>query len=240
MERHEIEAIERATVAGVGPIETAEIGGWLAPLGANPISRGRSAVPLSHDLGPEAIAEIVAAFAQRGLPPLLRIADVPGLEAVRRDLRARGYIQYQPTLVETAGAGAVAAFASPAEILAAPDASWAETFGGPGFDPEDSRLRLEAFGRAADTVYGAVREDGRTLAVGVATFAHGWAAISGMRTAPDCRGRGLARRVLAAFGVAAQARGARLLLQVEADNPGAQSVYRRAGFSEAWTYSYWR
>jgi ribosomal protein S18 acetylase RimI-like enzyme len=237
---HEIEAIERATVAGVGPITTAEIGGWLVPLGANPINRGRSAVPLSHDVTPEAIAEIEDAFRQRDLPPLFRIAEVSGLQAVERDLTARGYIQYRPTLVETADAGVVAAFATPAEILAAPDASWAETFCGPGFDPQDSTLRLEAFGRAADTVYGAVREGGRTLAVGVATFAHGWAAISGMRTAPDRRGEGLAGRVLAAIGAEAQARGDRVLLQVEADNPGAQSVYRRAGFSEAWTYSYWR
>jgi ribosomal protein S18 acetylase RimI-like enzyme len=240
VEPHEVEAIERATVASVGPIATVEIGGWLVPLGANPINRGRSAVPLSHHQGPDAIPEIEAAFRARGLPPLFRIADAPSLEAVRRDLTARGYIQRQPTLVETADARLVAAFATPAEILTAPDASWAETFCGPGFDPQDSTLRLEAFGRAADTVYGAVREEGRTLAVAVATFAHGWAAISGMRTAPDCRGRGLAGRILAAIGAAALARGHQLLLQVEADNPGAQSVYRRVGFRQVWTYSYWR
>jgi ribosomal protein S18 acetylase RimI-like enzyme len=241
VEPHEIEAIERATVTGVGPLVTAEIGGWLVPLGFNPINRGRSAVPLRHDLGPKAIPEIEAAFAQRGLPRWFRIADAPRLDAVRRDLAARGYVEYRPTFMEVADAGALAEIARPGEVLQKPDASWAAMFGGEGFDAEDSALRVEAFGRSADTVYGAVHENGRTLAVGVAGFCGNWASISGMRTAPDCRGRGLAGRILAAFGVEAKARGVdRIALQVEADNPGAQSVYRRAGFSEVWSYSYWR
>lgn len=235
-----VEAIERATVAGVGPIELAEIGGWLVPLDASPINRGRSAVPLTHDVCPDAIAEIEAAFVGRGLPPMFRVADAPGLEPVRQALAARGYVERLPTMVMTAPAEVVAAFATPGEVLARPDASWTAAFAGEGFDPDNSARRVEAFARAADTAFGAVREGERTVAVGVAGFAHGWASISGMRTAPDRRRRGLAGRVLAAIAAAARARDvADLALQVECDNPPAISLYRRAGFVDAWKYRYW-
>ena len=88
-------------------------------------------------------------------------------------------------------------------------------------------------------VYAAAREEGRTLAVGVASFGHGWAGIHGMRTDARCRGRGLASTVLAALGRAIQARGVdRVFLQVTEDND-ARSLYRKAGFQEAWRYRYW-
>ena len=83
-----IEALERDTVAAVAPPEVLEIGGWLVPLDNGTIGRARSAVPLRHDVGPQAIGEIVAAYLDRGLPPRFRIADVASLDAVRAELRA--------------------------------------------------------------------------------------------------------------------------------------------------------
>ena len=74
----------------------------------------------------------------------------------------------------------------------------------------------------------------------MASFSHGWASVHGMRTAQDCRGRGLAQSVLAALADAARAKGYdRMFLQVEAHNAAALALYRRCGFSLAWTYSYW-
>jgi len=65
--------------------------------------------------------------------------------------------------------------------------------------------------------------------------------VHGMRTPQNCRGRGLAGRVLASLAAAALARGyERIFLQVEADNAPAHSLYRRAGFELAWNYGYWR
>ena len=89
-------------------------------------------------------------------------------------------------------------------------------------------------------MYGCVREDGRTVAVGCVTFGHGWAGIHGMRTDAECRGRGLASQVLAALGRATQARGiTRVFLQVEENNKDARSLYRKAGFQPVWPYRYW-
>jgi predicted GNAT family acetyltransferase len=62
-----------------------------------------------------------------------------------------------------------------------------------------------------------------------------------MRTRPAVRGRGLARRLLAAMGQAALARGiGTAFLQVEADNAAARALYARCGFVPAWRYGYWQ
>ena len=45
---------------------------------------------------------------------------------------------------------------------------------------------------------------------------------------------------VAGLATAAQARGVqRIFLQVEEGNTGARSLYRRAGFTQAWRYFYW-
>lgn len=236
----DVEGIERATVEGVSPPKLLEIDGWLAPLDDGTIGRRKSAVPLSHSASPDAITAVEAAYRTEGLAPAFRIADVPGLQGVRDALAARGYVDAQPTLVKIGDVAQLAAFRDqPGEILVTPDQGWGAVFLGEGFDPRDGANRVAALTRSPDAVYGAVREGGRTVAVGVATFAHGWAGIHGMRTAQDCRGRGLASQVLAALGRSAQARGVtQVFLQVEEKNP-ARALYRKAGFAEAWRYRYW-
>ena len=237
----DIESLERAPVAGVAPAKLVEIDGWLAPLDAGSISRAKSAVPLSHTATADALNDVEAAYWTEGLQPAFRIAEAPGLAGVRDALAARGYIGVQPTLVKIGDVARLAAFRDqPGEVLDQPNESWGAVFVGDGFDPEDGASRVAALSRSPDALYGAVREDGRTVAVGVVTFGHGWAGIHGMRTAADRRGRGLASQVLAGLGRAIAARGVeQVFLQVEEANP-ARSLYRRAGFAEAWRYRYWR
>ncbi|WP_293907142.1 GNAT family N-acetyltransferase [Phenylobacterium sp.] len=236
----DIESLERATVEGVAPAKVVEIGGWLVPLDDGAIGRAKSAVPLRHDLDAAAIGDIEAAYWTEGLSPAFRVAEGPGLQAVREALARRAYVGGKPTVVKV---GDVARLASlrdtPGEILAEPDAAWGAVFLGEGFDPEDGASRVAALSRSPDAIYGLAKEDGRTVAVGVATFGHGWAGIHGMRTEARRRGRGLASTVLAALGRAIQARGVeRVFLQVEEAND-ARSLYRKAGFQEAWRYRYW-
>lgn len=237
----EIESLERATVEAVAPPETVEIDGWLVPFDAGPVGRAKSAVPLSHDVGAAAIPKIEAAFRERGLEPAFRVADTPGLDPVRAALAERSYVGHQPTAVEVAESSAVAACAVPfADLLERPDAAWGQVFLGEGFDPQEGAGRVERLTRAPDALYGAVRDGGRTVAVGVVSFGHGWAGIHGMRTAIDRRGSGFASRLLALFGSAAMGRETpRISLQVEEANP-ARRIYRRAGFTPVWTYRYWK
>ncbi len=236
-----VEALERDTVAAVAPPETLEIGDWLVPLDNGTIGRARSAVPLSHDIEPDAIAEIEAAYRDRGLPPAFRVADVPSLAAVRDELARRGFAPEQPTIFKTGFIAELAEFSeASARILPKPDDAWAAVFLGEGFDPADGAHRIAALTRSPDAIYGAAGEGGETQGVGVMSFGAAWAGIHGMRTAPAHRGKGLAAAVLAALGREAQLRGVeRLFLQVEEANP-ARRIYRRAGLSSAWRYHYWR
>lgn len=241
MDAAEIESLERATVEAVAPPDTVEIGGWLLPFDDGTIGRGKSATPLRHDLDASALDAIEAAYRSRGLKPAFRVADAPGLAAVTTELARRGYVGEQPTLVMTAPAARVAEVAVPfADLLDHPDEAWGAVFLGEGFDAKDGAHRVRRLTDAPDALYGAIRDGGRTVAVGVISFGHGWAGVHGMRTALDRRGSGFASRLLALFGSAAQARQVdRVFLQVEETNP-ARRIYERAGFTPAWTYRYWR
>jgi len=239
-----IEAIERATLAAVAPRKVVEIDGWLVGLEPGTLRRAKSAVPLSHDpaFSSAILDRIEAAFAEQALEPAFRLADLPGLEPVRAELTRRGYGFEQPTLVKVASPEAMIAAArgQPADLAGSPDDGWAGVFTGEGFDPADGAYRVAALTRSPDAIYGSVREDGRTVAVGVAAFGHGWASVHGMRTDLSRRGEGLAGRVLAGLAGAAQARGIdRVFLQVEESNAPARSLYRGFGFKPAWRYFYW-
>jgi GNAT superfamily N-acetyltransferase len=236
-----IEAIERDTVAAVAPPETLEIAGWLVPLDKGTIGRARSAAPIRHDLGPEAIGEIVAAYLDRGLQPRFRIADVPGLAPVTAELTRRGFAPDQPTIFKTGSSADMARLSDGAAmLLSEPSEGWAAVFLGEGFDAADGAHRIAALTRSPDAVYAAAGEGAEIQAVGVMSFGAVWAGVHGMRTAPAHRGKGLASRVLATLGAAAQARNVeRVFLQVEEANP-ARRIYRRAGFTPVWRYHYWR
>jgi GNAT superfamily N-acetyltransferase len=237
----EIAALERDTVNAVAPPEVVEIGGWRAPFDNGTIGRAKSAVPLSHDIGPEAIGEIVTAYLDRGLKPAFRIADAPGLGAVTDELARRGFAPQQPTIFKTGSTAAMARLSDgPALLLSEPSEAWSAVFLGDGFDRNDSVHRIAALTRSPDAVYGAAGEGADIQAVGVMSFGASWAGVHGMRTAPAHRGKGLASRILATLGAAAQARGVeRVFLQVEEANP-ARRIYRAAGFVQAWRYHYWR
>ncbi|MDB5427269.1 MAG: acetyltransferase, family [Phenylobacterium sp.] len=241
MDASEIGALERDTVAAVAPPQTLEIGGWLVPLDNGTIGRARSAVPLRHDVGPDALGEIEAVYRDRGLKPAFRMADVLSLEPVCAELARRGFSAQQPTVFKTGSIAQLAAFSEgSARVLNKPDDAWGAVFLGEGFDPADGAHRVAALTRSPDAVYGAAGEGGETQAVGVMSFGARWAGIHGMRTAPAHRGKGLASAILAALGRAAQARGvSQVFLQVEEANP-ARAIYRRAGFMPVWRYHYWR
>jgi GNAT superfamily N-acetyltransferase len=240
----DIESIERATLAAVSPEAVAEIPGWLLPFDHGTVNRAKSAVPLAHTAPePAVLATIEARYRAHGLPATFRIPDRAAFDGFRAALAGGGYTVSKPTEVHTAMTSDVMRVApSPAaDIAPQPDEGWAQVFLGEGFDPVDGASRVAILRRASGTLFASVREQGRTVAAGALAFAHGWASVHGMRTAQSWRGRGLAAQVLATLAAAAWSRGhPRMFLQVEAHNPPAQALYRRAGFTAAWTYAYWK
>ncbi len=243
-----VETIERATLAAVAPQAIHALPGWLLPMDDSSIGRAKSAVPLSHTPPTAAqamrwMADIEELYQSRGHPVALRLPTHAAWAPLHDALAAQAYQSGKPTCVQIGTVSALRAItqAQPADVDTAPDTAWAELFLGEGFDVADGASRIRNLTRATSNVYASLREGGRTLAGGAASFSHGWASVHGMRTHAAQRGQGLAGRVLAGLADAASARGfTQVFLQVEADNTGALALYRRAGFATAWMYQYWK
>ena len=240
---NDVEAIERATAAAVAPNHTDVFDGWVIGLAPGEIRRGKSAAPLRHDSdGLGALSAVEARYRTAGLAPIFRIAEVEGLQPLTLDLKRRGYVARNPTIVM---AGALADMRAvsrePADITAIPGDGWLDVFTGEGFDRADGESRLAALSRSPSAVYASVTEDGETLAVGVAAMSDAWVSVHGMRTSQAHRGRGLARRVLAGLAARTTSLGhTRVFLQVEEENASARRLYEAAGLSPRWRYVYWQ
>ena len=245
MSTADVESLERATLQAVAPEAVEVLPGWLLPMDRGTVGRAHSAVPLSHE-EPDisALNAIVARYASRGFAPVFRLPDLPAFHGMQRALQKRNFVRRQPTHTQVARVADVWALlrgGSYGELAEAPDAAWMAMFLGAGLDPVDGASRARALSRAHGVLYASLREDGRTLACGAASFGHGWLGVHGMRTDAAQRGRGLAGRLIGTMAHEAQRRGIdRVFLQVDASNTPALSLYARLGFATAWTYAYWR
>ena len=94
-------------------------------------------------------------------------------------LTRAGYAGQGPTLTMTGTTAALAALPATVEVEldASPGHDWSQVFLGEGFDPVDGESRLAILRRAKESVFAAVRADGRIAAVGSAGLAHGWCGI---------------------------------------------------------------
>lgn len=240
-----IEAIERATLAAVPPQRLDSWHDWLLPFDDGTVGRSHSAVPLRHAPPREdVLPELERRYGAAGLPLVLRLPELASFADLHATLAAHGYARAQPTLVQVGELAALARAGDAqvqVDLAQRPGADWEEVFLGEGFDPVDGASRLAILRRATGSLFAGVREQGRIVAVGSASFAHGWCGLHGMRTLPAWRGRGFASAILAALAHAARERGMRdCFLQVDAANMPARSLYERLAFRTAWTYAYWR
>lgn len=242
-----IESLERATLDAVAPQQTHELPGWLLPFDTSSIGRATSAVPLRHAALPsESIADIESSYLAHSLEPRFRIADVSGLLSLQQALGARGFVATQPTLTQVGSLAALldstrAANAAPVIVSQHPTDAWQAVYTAAGFDAADGAQRVQALSRSTTVLYASISTTEGPLAAGTASISQGWASFHGMRTVPQARGRGYARRIMAELARAAQAQGLeRAFLQVEEYNTTAIALYERLGFHTAWRYHYWR
>nr|WP_295105401.1 GNAT family N-acetyltransferase [uncultured Caulobacter sp.] len=222
--------------------ERDRLGGWRLNASSGRSMRINACWPLgAPDRDPEAALDVAEAwFVARGLPPRFKLTD--GLVApadLAQRLAARGYAAIKETLVmlgPTGGEGDPAL-----RVSDAPDATFEAVFTATAGDPEDGRERLEALSRIpAPARFARLDVDGAPAAIGAAAIDGGFAGVFGMRTTPDHRRKGLARRVLRGLLAEAGALGAeRAWLQVEADNASAIALYADEGFEPAYRYRYW-
>ncbi len=241
----DVEALERSTLAALSPRILDEDDDWLIALDDGAIGRANSVTPLRLGMLPieEKVGRAQARYLAEGLTPQFRLPEAPVFDPLRQALAARGYAPGKPTSVQVVATRIALERlrVHPGQVDAAPDPAWLSVFTDQGFDQADGASRARIWSHDQDAAFASVRQGNEALAIGVASFSHGWAGIHGMRTRLAHRGRGLGRSVLAGLTQAAWSRGMdRLFLQVEQDNPPAWALYRAAGFEPAWTYWYWR
>jgi len=238
----------RVEEAGLNALQTQRqlfFDGWLVRLSPGKAKRGRSVNPhFGSSLPLDAkIDRCERLYAANRLPVLFRItpfARPPELDAV---LARRGYVVFDPTLVQVAATAARrrAPCIREVELVAVSTAAFVDAVAALRGSPVEQRdAHLERLAQSPLVAHAIVaRADGRTLACGQVAFDDDLAAIYDMVTAPAQRGRGVATAILDALLAHANERSvAHAFLQVNDDNEAALAVYRKFGFATAYTYHY--
>lgn len=219
--------------------------GWLLFLLAGKAKRARSVNPhfrSSLPLEPK-IAHCEALYARHGLSALFRITPFAQPSELDAALAARGYVLFDPTLVQVAAlTGPVPATGHPDVTLRTPliDA-FVDTVGEMRGSPVSQRAaQLERLAQAPLDLHAVVAAlDDRAVGTGLVSIDADVAGVFDVVTHDAYARRGVAKAIVSRLLNRAWERGARCAyLQVSADNAPALALYRRFGFSTLYTYHY--
>ena len=238
----------RIEEAGLNALQTQRqlfYDGWLLRISPGKAKRGRSVNAYFASTLPvqDKIDHCEALYASYGLPMLFRITPFDHPPELDQALAARGYVVFQPTLVQrTALAASVkAAEGSEIEIVAPPITDFVDEVAALRRSTSEQRAaHLERLAATPLTMRVLLaRQGGRTVACGQVALDRGLAGIYDMVTDEAVRGHGVATRLVSALLTWAQQQGAsHAFLQVDADNAPALAVYRKFGFATVYTYHY--
>lgn len=214
--------------------------GWLLRFAEGYSKRANAASPLRPGAGLDAagIAHVEAAFEARGIPVCFRLTGLedPGAEAA---LDAAGYADHDPSLCLVADLDGRLPAVPELVIRPAPKPAWiaaaAAAYGG-------EKANADRLGRIVRLIrqpaaFGTLLLDGEEAAFGLAVAERGWVGLYDIVVAPDRRGLGLGRRLVAGLLAWGQAQGAgRAYLQVRDGNAVALALYGSLGFRTAYAY----
>ncbi len=258
-----VRSIEQATAQAVAPARVQELGPWLLCFDTSTVWRAKSAAPLGHSSAAcdellRLLPELVQSYQAAGLPLVVRQPMLPGLAPLIEALTGLGLKPAQPTQVMTAATAQVVArcqalHAAPQahlRVVATPSPSpeWAAVFTSEGFNAADGASRVRVLSRAQSGVYVSLQdESGTAISCGLLALfepngpaEQRLASLHGLRTRVAAQGQGLGTRLIGAMAQVAAGQGIEaMFLQVEAENP-ARALYERLGFSDAWSYSYYK
>jgi ribosomal protein S18 acetylase RimI-like enzyme len=235
--------IEYATIAAWPARTTETLHGWRLLAAGGVTGRVNAAWPLEWtggDIG-AAIVDVEGWYARRGLPARFKLTDGAVAPAdLPQALAARGYAPTMHTLVMISPLGsretgdALLFEAMPAAF----DAALVESTP----NPDELAERRDIARRAPNpAAFALIELNARPAAIGMTALADSLAGVFLMRTIPDARRCGLARRILRTLLGRAHALGARnAFLQVEADNAAAIGLYESEGFTTLTSYRFWR
>ncbi|MEA1650114.1 GNAT family N-acetyltransferase [Nitrospirillum sp. BR 11164] len=227
-------------------LKTIHDDGWLLRFSQGHSGRSNSVTCLSAGVLPvvEKVDRAEAAYIREGLPPRFRITPLAS-GALTAELDRRGYLRQEENLVQAADiapAGLVVAddglrwrvdAAPPPDVLAA----YAQALPLAPWEGEPMRRLLDAI--AVPTLYVSAWDGGRYAGSALGVVDRGWLGVYKVLVAPEQRGRGLSRRLLARLLAAGAHAGAtRAYLQVGGANHPALATYARVGFATVYRYQY--
>ncbi|HLW92348.1 MAG TPA: GNAT family N-acetyltransferase [Roseiarcus sp.] len=235
-----VRAIEERGFNSWPALKTILVDGWVVRLSDGHTRRANSASPLfASRLSPDALIDTIEPlFAEASLRPVFRITPL-AQSGVEPCFIARGWRDDDPSLgmfaAEPKGA------ADPAVRLegTASDAWIAAAMAAYGHGENGARaLRRLLPLIALPVAFATLVDKGEPLAFGLAVAERGMVGFHDIVVAPEARGRGLGRRLVAALIDWGRRQGAtNAYLLVRERNAPARALYRSLGFAEAYRYA---
>jgi ribosomal protein S18 acetylase RimI-like enzyme len=241
-----IAAFERMSAQHWQGTESRMLGDWMLRAAAGFTRRANSALAVGSPTMPlpQAVAEVEAWYRDRGLPPMIELAtaldaDSDGGE-LGRLLTELGWLSTEPMVVMTADAQDVARYQRDEQQLRLadePDELWLDLY---NFDdralPQVARQVLMSAPRQQ---FASVLRAGKAVAIGRLSLVGGWAGLTAVEVAEDCRRQGLGTAVTAGLaGTAIRCGATRIFLQVRERNSGARAMYAKCGFTDRHRYHF--
>lgn len=236
--------IDRATIATWPAAETEMRHGWALLASGGVTGRVNAVWPLAWS-GGDLDAAIDAAetwYAARNLAPRFKLTDGAFAPAeLAQALARRGYEAVSPTLIMTTPLAPRTAADDVVLSTHMPRAFDAVLRAVSKDDAEYDERQSIALRAPQPAAFAMIEREGAVAAIGMAAASGPLAGIFLMRTAPEARRQGLARRILKALLAQSASWGAETaFLQVEADNTSAIALYESEGFVTLSTYRFWR
>lgn len=235
-----VAALEASGRAALPALWEERVGDWLLRVSDGDTKRVNSAHPLAPGtrLG-GALDAAEHLCAAHDLPCRFRLTPLAAPE-VDTELAARGHDVVDPSWTMVASL-----FARPVDprvrLSLRADAAWltrVEPLSGraPAAAAVQARLLAAMPGPLALAM---IEEGGQAIAAGYASVGQGRAQLSDIVVAPEARGRGVGRQLVAALlGWAHEQRCGEAMLQVLDANAVARGLYRSLGFVDAYPYYY--
>jgi N-acetylglutamate synthase len=217
--------------------------GWILRLANGYSKRANSATPFMPNatLDDELIDHMVARFVEANVRPTFRLngMEAPDVDAM---LKMRGFKEIEPTHVLAAPISSGDCELDP-EVQLQPQVSkrWVKeashSYGG---DKADDETLLKIVSRIRQTsAFATLSLDDRPVAWGLGVAERGYVGLYDIVVAPDLRGIGLGRRVVASLIAWGCGEGAHTAyLQVREENEIARSLYGALGFQTAYRYTH--
>lgn len=250
-----MEDLEQIAALGWRGLEEAQLGRWLLRAAAGFTGRANSALVLGAPPATRAgwLVDLVAWYAQKGLPPMAQI-PLPSGAPVEAVLAEAGWRAHDHVRVLTGDLRAVQALAANhqrdlGELVecngARPDDAWLTAYKYRGAPlPGHAREVLERGGSDTQLSFASLRAPtsggpGSVLAVARGALARGWLGVTAVTVADEYRRRRLGTQLMAQLAAWGAERGGHsIYLQVASDNVAALQLYQRLGLHHHHDYRY--